>query len=190
MILKQRLLGCAPVLSLALGAWIVYKVAPSVVGYFAERKAEILVSRFDHEVQLDLAEVVEEELQAGEVVATVEAGVDRVRFRPRRAERIAFALAYAAYYEFGARDRNEAEVLITRKHMRDLLREHRNLRDRDAAMIIDRALYLSFLPSPTLREMNRLDQTVTFGARAAPVASWRAWYFPFGALGRRRHQAC
>jgi len=162
-----------------------------VVWYKSERETEVLISRYDAEAQPDLAEVVEEELQAGDVECTPEGdGEGRVRFRPRRAQRVSFAVAYAAYYEFGARERSEANLLITRKYMRDLLKEHKSLRDRDAAMIIDSALYLSFLPSPALRRMNSLDQTVTFEYRAAPVASWGSWYFPFGAVGRRRHQSC
>lgn len=159
------------------------------ISYKWEFRAQVLVRNHEEEAQPDLAEVVEEVIQEGELVATPDERV-RVRVRPQQAKRIASALAYAAYYEFGARERNEAELLVTRKYMRDLLREHKSLRDRDAASIIDTALYLSFLPSAALRDMNRIDQTVVFDERMQAVASWRRWYFPFGPSGRKRATAC
>jgi len=151
-----------------------------------EAEAKILTTAYDEEVQPALAEVVEEEFRVGEVTAGPDGDEPRVRFRPRRARRIAVSLAGAAYNEFGARDRDAANLLITRKYMRDLLREFKTLRHSDANAIIDVALYLSFLPSQALRQMNALDQTQVFEERAAPVASWRAWYFPFGPTGRVR----
>lgn len=178
-----------PVLALA-GAFLAYRATRLLMSVHRESEAKVLVTDYDVEAQPDLAEVVEEEFRVGEVTAGPDGEEPRVRFRPRNARRVAFALAYAAYNEFGARDRSEPNLLITRKYMRDLLREHRTLRHRDANQIIDVALYLSFLPSPELRRMNSLDQTVVFDERSAPVASWRAWYFPFGPLGRRRAQAC
>lgn len=177
-----------PVLALA-GAYVVYRAVRLASTVRRESEAKVLISDYDVEAQPDLAEVVEEEFRVGEVTAGPDGEEPRVRFRPRNSRRVAFALAYAAYNEFGARERSEPNLLITRKFMRDLLRDHRTLRKRDANVIIDTALYLSFLPSPELRRMNSLDQTCVFDERSAPVASWRAWYFPFGPLGRRRVQA-
>jgi len=177
-------------LALAVSAFVVYKAAPIILNFRKELEAEVLISNFDQEAQPELAEVIEEELQVGQVTSAQEGNAERVRFRPRNRDRIVYALAYAAYNEFGARARDEASLIITRHYMRDLLREHRTLRHQDANAIIDIALYLSFLPSPALRNMNQLDQTVTFDARAVSIPSWRAWYFPFGPRGRARGQAC
>ncbi len=103
----------------------------------------------------------------------------------RRRKGMAFALAEEAYYQFGHRDRSEANLLVTRKFMRDMLKEHRDLRARDASDLIDRALYLSFLPSYTLREMNVLSDTHEFAVRNSNSSSWfHKWWRGFHATPR------
>lgn len=106
--------------------------------------------------------------------------------RPRRgtSRKMAAALAYEAYFQFGHRERSEANLMITRKFMRDKLSELKDMRAKDAALIVDGALYLSFLPSLTLQDMNAMDGTSAFADRSADVKpGWRWWPFGHG----RRH---
>lgn len=98
-------------------------------------------------------------------------------YRSRRLG-LAHALAEEAYYQFGARERTEAELLVTRKFMRDWLKEHRDLRAKDAAQIIDQALYLSFLPSTTLRDMRCVAETRRYRMRESHHGSWWHWWGP------------
>lgn len=88
---------------------------------------------------------------------------------------LAFSLANEAYYQFGHRVRSEANDMITRKFMRDLLREHKSIRARDASDIIDRALSLSYLPSSTLQEMSEIEGTTAYAVRSR-LSSQRGWF--------------
>jgi hypothetical protein len=95
---------------------------------------------------------------------------------------LAYGLAEEAYYQFGHRPFSEANVLITRKYMRDLLKEHKDLRPKDAAEIIDRALHLSFLPTKQLVAMSIISETYTYVDRGTVgPQSWIGWL-----LGRLR----
>lgn len=69
-----------------------------------------------------------------------------VRVRPRSRTELAMCAADEAYYEFGARSVSKANDLVTRKFLRDLLREHKDLRAKDANAIIEIALPFSYVP--------------------------------------------
>jgi len=60
-------------------------------------------------------------------------------------------LAYEAYFKFGHRAYNKANLLITRKWMRDYVEAHKSfykdMRVVDKVRIIDGALELSFVPT-------------------------------------------
>jgi len=172
--------GHAPKFRLASVARVCYKFILSLFVNHWERRAKDLVRAYDVQAQPSLAEVVEED----RVEAAGGAGrvlVRRDRYRPRNAHRMAFALADEAYFKFGFRERSDANLLITRKFMHDQLREMQDLRAKDAATIVDLALYVSFLPSRAMQDMNAVDSTRAFGRRkkASSRASWGWW--PFGA---------
>lgn len=166
-------------------AWVVYRFFLRMWVARSERRAKNLIRAYDQEVQLSLAELMEGERKEAGGGAI---GGERRRFRPRRARDMACALAHEAYMEFGHRPRSEANLIITRKYMRDLLLEFKDLRARDALGIIDTALYLSFLPSTQLRDMNELDNTTSFVKRTADVPGSGAWWWPSGLRGHR-HRA-
>lgn len=69
-----------------------------------------------------------------------------VRVRPNFSTELAMCAADEAYYEFGARSVSKANDLVTRKFLRDLLREHKDLRAKDANAIIEIALPFSYVP--------------------------------------------
>jgi hypothetical protein len=171
-------LGYAPLFLLALAVWISYKIMKRFRDLVSERRAEVLIRRFDSEVRLSLDEIVSEERRRADV-GTVDG--KRVRFRPQKLNDMGIALAHEAYYHFGHRPRSDANILITRKYMRDLLEEYEDLRAVDAARAIDMGLYLSFLPSSTLREMNVISDTIVFDDRDADVPSFLRlpWWLPF-----------
>lgn len=90
---------------------------------------------------------------------------------------ISMSLAKRAYYQFGFRPESEANSLITRKFMRDLLMEFKDLRATDANNIIDVALPLSFLPTVVHREMKEYTRTFVYQQRSAeiPECGWIDW---------------
>jgi hypothetical protein len=150
-----------------------YKIVWWLLTYRDEVRAKVLVREFD-EAQLSLAEVIELERGYAGLPRNND-GVDGIRFRPRRSHRIACSLAWEAYEKFGHRVRSEANLLITRKFMLDQLKEFKDLRACDRSGIIDRALYLSFLPSLTLQEMNVIDRTSAFNRRSSDLPRWSWW---------------
>ncbi len=102
-----------------------------------------------------------------------------VRWHKGRRRGLAWSLAERAYFQYGEREASEANVLITRKFMRDVLMEHKDLRAKDAARAIDEALYLSFLPSTVLRDMHVIRGTRRFRMRANATGSWWHWWGPY-----------
>jgi hypothetical protein len=86
--------------------------------------------------------------------------------RLRKGKRSCFAAALAkqAYLKFGERSMSEANILVTRKWLAKLLTEdmYKDLRTCDKTIAIDRALFLSFVP------------TKEFGMMKLAVAS-RPW---------------
>lgn len=80
---------------------------------------------------------------------------------------MASALAWECYAQFGSRERSEANLLVSRKFMRDLLGEYQDLRAKDKARLVDRALLLSFLPTLELQDMVELSSTHVWKDREA-----------------------
>lgn len=105
--------------------------------------------------------------EPGEVRGELETVRHPARFRPRRFEALASSLAWECYAQFGARERTEANVLVSRKFMRDLLDEKKGLRAKDKARLIDRALLLSFLPTAELRDI--IEQSTSWVWRASEL---------------------
>jgi hypothetical protein len=142
-----------------------------------ERNSVVLLEAFDVDDSCDAREYV------GQQNGGNEAGVVRERTRPKPSLAIAMALARRAYLQFGPRARSEANELITRKFLRDVVLELKDLSIKDACAVVDVALSLSFLPSAARREMNQYDRTFAFEERRCevPESSWVDWL-----LGRVR----
>jgi hypothetical protein len=71
------------------------------------------------------------------------------------------AIAQLAYNKFGERPMSEANVLVTRRWIQKLLEEaeYKDLRTCDKNIAIDRALFLSFVPTNAFRQMKVAVQT-------------------------------
>lgn len=95
----------------------------------------------------------------------------------KKGKRTNFAscIAHLAYNKFGARPMTEANVLVTRKWLQKLLAEpeYKDLRIVDRNIAIDRALFLSFVPTNAFREMK-----VAIASKA-----WQKRMDPKGLLG-------
>lgn len=129
-----------------------------------ELRAKNMISEFDNYEDID------------NVVVEVPASTLKLRLTKMR--KIAFAMAYRAYFQFGYRPQSEANVLITRKFLRDALGDLKDMRFKDMNVIIDIALPLSFLPSLAMREMNEIRDTNEFQSRSTPIRtrSWTSWW--------------
>lgn len=88
-----------------------------------------------------------------------------VRVRPHPRTEIAMSAADEAYYEFGARSLSKANELVTRKFLRDLLRQYKDLRAKDASIIIEIALPLSFVPPQQREIMDDFARTDAYTSR-------------------------
>jgi hypothetical protein len=95
----------------------------------------------------------------------------------RKGQRSSFAAAVAqlAYNKFGERPMSEANIMVTRKWIQKLLedKKYSDLRTCDKNLTIDRALFLSFVPTQSYRMMklavasstwkDRCDDNTVFG---------------------------
>lgn len=103
--------------------------------------------------------VVSNSVDGSRVVGSVE----RRKKVLRKGRRSAFAASVAqlAYNKFGERPMSEANVLVTRKWIQKLLedKKYEDLRTCDKNLTIDRALFLSFVPTNSFRAMKLAVQT-------------------------------
>ncbi len=121
----------------------------------AERKAAAWIKRYQ-DADVELEEAVKE--TAGE-------GCKVARRLPRTALRdIADSLANEAYFKFGRRSHTQANIMITRQYMRDLIVGYPSLRKKDAMVAIDMALDLSFVPTEAAIESAEHVKSRAFGS--------------------------
>lgn len=83
----------------------------------------------------------------------------------------AAALAHEAYLKFGARPMTEANCLVTRKWLAKLLDnngKYKDLRTVDRNIAIDRALFLSFVPTDAFRTMKLVAGSKAWEKRVDP----------------------
>jgi hypothetical protein len=104
------------------------------------------------------------------VTGTQTAGVVlRTKKVLRKGARSKFSAAVAkkAYNKFGERPMSEANVLVTRKWIQKLLEEpeYKDLRTCDKNLAIDRALFLSFVPTNSFRKMRLAIATSSWKER-------------------------
>lgn len=115
-------------------------------------------------------------------------GIPPFRYRPARFEQLASALAWECYAQFGHRERSEANVLVSRRFMRDILAEHQDLRAKDKARLLDRALLLSFIPTSELSDMVEMSTEDVWRDRESialvPSRGFFSWVFGRKALRR------
>jgi hypothetical protein len=78
-------------------------------------------------------------------------------------------IAQLAYNKFGERKMSEANILVTRKWIQKLLDEpkYKDLRVCDKNIAIDRALFLSFVPTNAFRVMKLAVETKAWKDRCA-----------------------
>lgn len=103
--------------------------------------------------------------------------ISRTKKVLKKGKRSNFAacVAHEAYFKFGARPMTEANILVTRRWLQKLLSEpaYKDLRTVDRNIAIDRALFLSFVPSDDFRKMK-----IATASRA-----WQKRVDPAGLLG-------
>jgi len=135
--------------------WIKYVYNVAVSGTNGQQVAKILLDDMDKTEQSP-EEFVEEHVDV-KMKYTVNNGVrSQVGVIEKRRRRLvkggrskfATALAKEAYVKFGPRVVSQANVLVTRKWLLKLVEERFvDLRTCDKALAIDRAVYLSFIPT-------------------------------------------
>jgi len=76
--------------------------------------------------------------------------------------KLAHVAADEAYLQFGRRERSQANDLVTRKFLRDWLRERPGLRAKDLSAIIEVALSLSYVPPDEYSVVSRFEQTQAY----------------------------
>lgn len=99
--------------------------------------------------------------------------------RVRRGRRTDFAISVSklAYNKFGKRVMTEANVLVTRKWIQKLLEEpkYKDMRTCDKNVAIDRAIFLSFVPTFGYSQLERLIKVGALAERieGEPTSCWR-----------------
>lgn len=85
--------------------------------------------------------------------------------RKRCRQNLAATVAMTAYLKFGARGKTEANVIITRKFISDLLAAREDMRLRDKIEIMDLAVFLSFVPTKTKLQCEAMYETEAYTER-------------------------
>nr|UHS72142.1 MAG: hypothetical protein [Tombusviridae sp.] len=105
----------------------------------------------------------------GELIQVHVGEVERKVKRLKKGNRSKFSAAVAklAYNKFGERPMSEANVLVTRRWLQKLLEEpqYADLRTVDKNLAIDRALFLSFVPTNSFRAMKLATSTRAWESR-------------------------
>lgn len=156
--------------------WIKFVCDYVVTGGPANKFADVVLKTFD-EVSDDPIEYVEDHTTeykkmvinvTTKVPITVQKVVKRklVLMKGRRSM-FSASLAKLAYNKFGQRPMSEANVLVTRKWIQKYLEEpmYKDLRTCDKNLAIDRALFLSFVPTKDFQMMKVATTTSTWEAR-------------------------
>ncbi len=158
--------------SLGCVGFVTYKV----VKYLRSRERELNAKQIIREVGTHNDEL-DEQLNAfhgSQQVAPAgiaQLAARKVRVRPQHARLMAYSVASEAYFKFGRRVRNEANDLVTRKFMRDLLQGYPDLRVTDKNTIIEMALAFSYIPPSISEEVDDFVGTDAYAAKVTMDAS-------------------
>jgi hypothetical protein len=155
--------------------WLKFAWKVAVEGNSANRFTRQLIEKLDEE-KGDPEDFVDVHVHRtihtiqNEVDGTVVVGdVTRKKAVLRKGRRSSFAASIAreAYNKFGERPMSEANVLVTRKWLQKLLAEpkYKDLRTCDKNLAIDRALFLSFVPTKDFLMMKKAVVTQTWKDR-------------------------
>lgn len=108
----------------------------------------------------------------GEVVREVETVKKRKVLKKGYRTKFASAVALLAYNKFGAREMTPANLLVTRRWLQKMLQEddYKDLRTCDKNLAIDRALFLSFIPTEEFRRMKVVSASRAWHNRVQPSA--------------------
>lgn len=160
--------------NLALATAAAFAIAPFAYRFYrrwsVNREASAWLGAFDkHQATVD--DCLEDKASEGG-----EQPKERVRGWTRKSTgatgKLAQVAADEAYCQFGRRERSQANDLITRKFLRDWLREHKGLRAKDANIIIEVALSLSYVPPLVHPTILAYEQTRSYKERVSPSKSW------------------
>lgn len=81
----------------------------------------------------------------------------------RKPHRFARYLAKRAYLQFGHRKKSDADMMVTRKWLRNYVQEHyTSLRLQHQIEAIDEALFLSYIPTETYQECEEYAATKAY----------------------------
>lgn len=168
-----------PVGTMVLSVYFSYCIFRSLVSWLrrraAEKRAKKLIGRFDtHQIDfmgsLEDAGVIDED---GNSMQRRNLPRGWARVRKDRLSAIAFALADEAYFQFGQREKSEANDLCTRKFLRDMISEYSSLRAKEKNIILVMALSLSYVGPTEVEEMREFETTEAYGRRASATTSAR-----------------
>lgn len=148
--------------------WEYIKNGPST-----ERLAKKVAEEFDlvEEEPKEYIEVTSQVLNTTVVVnGTVKSEVSNVKKRTKLVKgarsKFACAVAKRVYTKFGNRPMTEANVLVTRRYLVKLIEnDYPDLRTVDKNVAIDRALFLSFVPTKEFLSMKLVFETETMKTR-------------------------
>lgn len=100
--------------------------------------------------------------------------------------RFAASLSKLAYNKFGERPLSEANILVTRRWLQKLLDEpkYKDMRTTDKNIAIDRALFLSFVPTKAFCQMRVAVTTKAWEQRVDPGNAFGGFWSKVFGVGR------
>lgn len=144
-------------------------VVLGVLFWFCVRRLRAYLRPRPSALERETAEVLDVLDDCDESVESASLPLEGVRLtaakRSRCRKSCAATLAMTAYLKFGSRPKSEANLIITRKFISDLLSENKSMRLKDKIEIMDLAVFLSFVPTKTKLQCDAMSETDAYAER-------------------------
>jgi len=178
--------------------WLKYSWHLVSIGGSAERFAKSVIDKIDEINEEPEEFLVKHTYTASHTIEEFD-GIPVVEMRMRSTRKIrtgnrsnfAAAVSKHAYLKFGNRKMTEANILVTRKWIVKYLEDDKfkDMRTVDKALAVDRALFLSFVPSDEFRRMRLAVTTKQWEKRVEPERVFGGtWSRVFGVGKLREHE--
>lgn len=166
--------------------WLKYAYNLVVVGREPEQRAKALLEHFDKETVdepvdyvVTTTDTLTREVENREEIEVTVTSKKRSRLQKGKRSQFAKSLGQLAYNKFGERPMTEANLMVTRRWLQKQLESDdlKDLRTADKNIAIDRALFLSFVPTKAFLKMKVYSATSQWEKRTTGSELFGKWWW-------------
>ncbi len=166
--------------------WLKYAYNLVVVGREPEQRAKALLEQLDSDevdepvdYVVNTTDTLTREVENRDVVEVTVVTKKKSRLQKGKRSQFAKSLGQLAYNKFGERPMSEANLMVTRRWLQKQLEsdELKDLRTVDKNIAIDRALFLSFVPTKAFLKMKVYSATAQWEKRVTGSELFGKWWW-------------